>query len=242
MDGHIYQLNEYSDSFKECVRKNLTFARYMEFDCSGTRWEQIVSEGMKAKWRKSNDGLSDIYNPYTAWSAKTIQKPYPEHVKYADIISGRIQVQDYRELMDSPNEIGRRIIDTWNKRVFDAIEEYNDIRTIVLIRSPKMDRVVVFEELTEPYNSSEYTWKFNSKNVLEGYDSNDMRKFSWQPSGTQFRIVSKVPFDKRIILDIPYLGKRDERKIDMFLNNLGYVPYSTARDEAIRLDTIIDEL
>ena len=59
---------------------------------------------------------------------------------------------------------------------------------------------MVFEFETIRYDPECFTWKWNKNNNLEGFSKVETKHcFTWQPHGSQFTIIEKVPRDSLIV-------------------------------------------
>jgi YD repeat-containing protein len=63
-----------------------------------------------------------------------------------------------------------------------------------------LSEVVVFEFDTVRYDMELYKWEWNKNHNLIGIDSRTgEHKFTWQPHGSQFTIIEKVPVKSLLI-------------------------------------------
>lgn len=182
----------------------------------GADWEQIFARCIGAQWVPSNVGLDDVQLQQTAWSAKTVKNKNPFAVKHVRLISGRNSL-DYSFDVENvhtedPNLLGKMILGIWNARITDVRKKFRTTRTVVLIKGDDLSSVSVFEEEALRFLPEEYEWEWNQKGNLEGYlKGTDVKKFTWQPHGSQFTVTTTVP-DGRLKLRIrrPALLDRDE--------------------------------
>ena len=151
-----------------------------------------------------------------AWSAKTVKNKNPFTVKHVRLISGR-NSPDYSFDVENvhtedPDKLGEMILNIWNARITDVRKKFATTRTVVLIKGDDLSTVSVFEEEAQRFLPEDYEWEWNQKGNLEGYDKGtDVKRFTWQPHGSQFTITTKVP-DNRLKLRIkkPPVLDRDE--------------------------------
>lgn len=69
-----------------------------------------------------------------------------------------------------------------------------------MLKSDDLTEVAVFEFDTVRYDPELYHWTWNKRNNLEGYlKFNKEHMFTWQPHGSQFTIIEKVPDDSLVI-------------------------------------------
>ena len=182
----------------------------------GSDWEQIFARCIGAQWTPSNVGLDDVQLHQMAWSAKTVKNKNPFKVKHIRLISGR-NSPDYSFDIENvhtedPNQLGEMILGIWNARITDVRKKFTTTRTVVLIKGDDLSSVSVFEEEAFKYLPEEYEWEWNQRGNLEGYiKGSDVKRFTWQPHGSQFTITTNVP-DNRLKLRIkqPPLLDREE--------------------------------
>ena len=182
----------------------------------GSDWEQIFARCIGATWSPSNVGLDDVQLHQMAWSAKTVKNKNPFTVKHVRLISGR-NSPDYSFDVENvhtedPDKLGEMILNIWNARITDVRKKFATTRTVVLIKGDDLSTVSVFEEEAQRFLPEDYEWEWNQKGNLEGYDKGtDVKRFTWQPHGSQFTITTKVP-DNRLKLRIkkPPVLDRDE--------------------------------
>ena len=182
----------------------------------GSDWEQIFARCIGAQWTPSNVGLDDVQLHQMAWSAKTVKNKNPFKVKHIRLISGR-NSPDYSFDIENvhtedPNQLGEMILGIWNARITDVRKKFATTRTVVLIKGDDLSSVSVFEEEAFKYLPEEYEWEWNQRGNLEGYiKGSDVKRFTWQPHGSQFTITTNVP-DNRLKLRIkqPPLLDREE--------------------------------
>ena len=95
---------------------------------------------------------------------------------------------------EDPAVIGRMILDIWNERVSGVRRIFKFVRTVVLVKAKDFTEYLIFELDTVRYDHELYFFKWNKNNNLEGYEKEtDIHKFTWQPSGSQFTIIEKIP-------------------------------------------------
>lgn len=170
----------------------------------GSEWEQIFAICIGAEWKPSNIGLDDVVLKNTAWGAKSVKAISPSNQKTVRLISGRNSpVYSYGGIIDTnaePNKVGESVLDIWNGRVSAIREKYPSVRTVVLIKSEKLSEVVVFEFETIRYDPEAFEWQWNLRGNLEGVlKGTVLKKFVWQPHGSQFTIIEEVPKNSLII-------------------------------------------
>ncbi|MDD2550545.1 MAG: hypothetical protein PHD00_10680 [Bacteroidales bacterium] len=89
----------------------------------------------------------------------------------------------------------------------------------MLVKSNNLSQVAVFEFDTIRYESELFDFEWNKNGNLEGYIKGTKNKqFVWQPHGSQFTIIEKVP-KETLILKIKQPERLDKKKI---LNAIGF--------------------
>jgi hypothetical protein len=181
----------------------------------GSDWEEIFSRIIGGRWKPSNVGLDDVLLEQTAWSAKTVKDSDPHAADRVRLICGRnspaFSFNQDSILAEKPAKIAEMIISIWNERVSAIRAKYAHLRSVVLIKSDDLLDLAAFEYDTVMYNHSDYQWDWNKNSNLVG-SINDEHKFTWQPSGSQFTIIEKVPAD-RLALQIKAPGLLDREAV-----------------------------
>lgn len=213
-----YPLGQFSAGFAMELGKELIYllATRNPPTLEGSDWEQIFARCVGAQWTPSNVGLDDVQLHQMAWSAKTVKNKNPFKVKHIRLISGR-NSPDYSFDIENvhtedPDRLGEMILGIWNARITDVRKKFATTRTVVLIKGDDLSTVSVFEEESLKFLPEDYEWEWNQKGNLEGYvKGSDVKKFTWQPHGSQFTITTVVP-ENRLKLRIrrPPLLDRDE--------------------------------
>ena len=221
--AQLYPLNKFPSNFSESVAKSIFAVKATslfdgdDVDVSGKLWEEIFAKGIGAR-RESGlaEGLDDVRDvgTSTAWSAKTVKhnltvpiaQAIQEQRAKVQLISGRNDPYfSYRHSVnpkiDAPSFVAEMILEIWNERVRLVKTEFTNLRTVVLVKQPKLSTVAVFEKTTDLYHSTDYTWEWNENSNLVG-SRNGKKCFTWQPHGKQFTIKDvPIPSDS-LILDI----------------------------------------
>jgi hypothetical protein len=112
-----------------------------------------------------------------------------------------------------PNLIGEMVLNIWNERVNGVMAKYDHLRTVVLIKSDDLLELAAFETDTVRYDPGLYDWSWNKNKNLVGHDrATGLKRFTWQPSGSQFTITEEVPKD-RVALRLKQPPPLDRDKI-----------------------------
>lgn len=198
-----YNLNEFPPSFIDTFAREIVYLRATRRSMSleGPDWEQIFANCINAQWKPSNVGLDDIVLDNCCWGAKTVfgTNNIAKQSKVR-LISGRNSPtfsygEDNFMSMD-PTELGRMVLNIWNERVSAVRSIYKVVRTVVLVKSKDYNDYLIFEEDTVRYDPELYTFSWNSRKNLEGFSSDGVHHFTWQPSGSQFTIITAIPSNR----------------------------------------------
>ncbi|MDO8587245.1 MAG: hypothetical protein Q7T82_09415 [Armatimonadota bacterium] len=166
----------------------------------GSDWERIFAESVGANWTPSNIGLDDVRLDNCCWGAKTVKAGKPSLIGRIRLISGRNSLDYSYNQSDSrglsPTEIGTMVLGIYNERVSAVRQRFKHCRTVVLVKSQDLGECAMFEFETLRYEPERYSWEWNPRSNLEGYDEEGHHKFTWQPHGSQFTIVQQVPPDR----------------------------------------------
>lgn len=220
-----FPLNHFSKDFPFIIGKEIIYllASKGKAILEGPEWEAIFATSIGADWRPSNVGLDDVILGNTAWGAKTVKSTRPSMQKKVRLISGRNSpVYSYGDTIDihaEPNLVGKSILDIWNERVSAVREKFQNLRTVVLVKSNDLTEVVVFEFDTIRYDTELFVWEWNKNGNLKGIEkSTAQHRFTWQPHGSQFTIIEEVP-ERSLIIRIKQPSTLDKEKV---LKALGF--------------------
>lgn len=178
-------------------------------------WGDAFADAIGGTHFDSPIGIADIGFNGMGYSMKTVKALNPLTCEKVRLISGRCS-PDYSYGIADPHEdiqkTGRAVLEIWNERINIAREEFNPLRTSILIRSYDMLSYTLFEEDTDRYRVSDYIWEENSNgNLIGRHKVTNEVCFTWQPHGFQFTIHAKVPEDaiKFTIKKPPMMTKND---------------------------------
>lgn len=199
-----FDVNKFPNSLVDTLAKNVVYmmATKQSMSLEGNEWEQIFAECVGADWKPSNVGLDDVVLDNCCWGAKTVfGQGDIEHQDKVRLICGRnavtysFGVDNYSEV--DPNELGKMVLQIWNERVSAVRQVFKFVRTVVLVKSKDYRDYLVFEFDTVRYDPELFYFKWNKRGNLEGYDKQtNQHKFTWQPSGSQFTIIEKIPTER----------------------------------------------
>lgn len=215
----LYPINEFTDEMIVNIGRHFTYLLCTgRKDITGTDWGEAFAEAIGGKHLDSPIGIADVIKDKMAWSMKTVKNSNPSKARSVRLISGRCS-PDYSYGITDPHkdiqETGRAVLGIWNERVNIAQDNYNPVRTTVLIRSNDMLEYCLFEEENHRFRTSDYVWDVNTNGNLIGKNIETGEPcFTWQPHGSQFTIHTKVPQNavKFTIQQPPILQKEDTLK------------------------------
>jgi hypothetical protein len=223
--GAPYPLNKFPKGFAVNLGKEIVYflASRGEPRLEGPDWEKIFASLIGAHWKPSNVGLDDIIYGQTAWGAKTVKNTNPFKAKNVRLISGRNSlVYSFGEKeirKGNPNDLGQKVLAIWNARVAEVKASFKNLRTVVLIKSNDLLELAVYEFQTKEFDPKNYQWTRNKNKNLVGSDIKTKEHiFTWQPHGSQFTIIEKVP-QERLAIRIkkpPKLDKNEALKAIKF--------------------------
>jgi hypothetical protein len=218
-----YPLNDFPKQFGLEVGRQVIYilATKPTPSLEGEEWEEIFAHAIGAEWKPSNVGLDDIVLDNCAWGAKTVYNSRPWTCTNVRLISGRNSpVFSYGGTVSTdhdPVEVGRQVVDIWNARVDSVRAKYKHVRTVVLIKSPDLLKLSVFEFETIRYAPELYDWTWNNRGNLEGH-RDGKHYFTWQPHGSQFTI-KEYPPKQRLCIELKPPGKIPQ---DTLLRAIGF--------------------
>ena len=218
-----YPVNEIPDDLIVKLGGSIIYLLYIgRKDISGSDWGDAFAEAIGGSHLDSPVGIADVVLNKMAWSMKTVKNDNPFNTKTVRLISGRCS-PDYSYGITDPHkdiqETGRAVLGIWNERVNLARDNYNPVRTSVLVRSKDLLSFVLFEEENHRYRTSDYVWEVNNNGNLIGrqIETGEIC-FTWQPHGSQFTIHTHVPENatKFTIRRPPILAKEDILRVINF--------------------------
>lgn len=203
-----YPLNDFGAEFPYMLGREIVYllATKGKGVLEGPEWEEIFAHCIGADWKPSNVGLDDVVLGNTAWGAKSVKSSVKDFrtLNKVRLISGRNSpIYSYGGTIDTsadPNFIGGQVLEIWNERVTSIREKYKNLRTVVLVKSNDLSQVAVFEFDTIRYDPELFEFSWNKNGNLEGYmKGTDDKQFVWQPHGSQFTIIEKVPKNSLVL-------------------------------------------
>ncbi len=96
--------------------------------------------------------------------------------------------------MENVAATGEAVLNVWNDRVNQSLNEHDDLRIVVLMRNMDALQFTIFEYEATRYSPSDYRWEVNRNSNLEGFNvATGTHVFTWQPHGAQFTVKKEVP-------------------------------------------------
>ena len=140
----------------------------------------------------------DVVFEQTAWGAKTVKNARPFDARHIRLICGRNSLDysygDKNVRAMKVGEVGEKVLDIWNARLADVRKKFLHVRTVVLLKGEDLREVSVYEEETCLFEPRKYYWQVNDKGNFEGFEvATGVHRFTWQPHGSQFTVISDVP-------------------------------------------------
>lgn len=221
-----YPINQLPDDLLVRIGGYLVHLLYVgRKDITGSDWGDAFADAIGGTHLDSPVGIADVVLGKMAWSMKTVKNGNPFSARTVRLISGRCS-PDYSYGITDPHKdiqkTGTAVLGIWNERINIAQDNYNPLRTSILIRSNDLLTYCIFEEDSHRYATNEYVWEVNANGNLIGrsIETGDTC-FTWQPHGSQFTIHSKVPTNavKFRIKRPPMLSKEDILNAIHFDNN-----------------------
>lgn len=186
---------------KDSIVKLAGYLVYLQYtgrkDITGDEFGDALAYTLGGEHLASPIGIADVILNKMAWSVKTVKNKNPFTAKSIRLISGRCS-PDYSYGISDPHEdiqkTGRAVLGIWNERVNIAYDEYNPVRTCVLVRNPELNKFTIFEEENHRFATNNYIWELNNNGNLLGKDKmTGEHCFTWQPHGSQFTIITRIP-------------------------------------------------
>ena len=194
----LYPLGEFPKEIVYGISKWLIYNFAVgKSNISGEDWGDIFAKAIDGNHLSSPVGLADVVLEGQAWSVKSVQNPKPHSCKQLRVISGR-NSPDYSYGITDPREdieeTGKAVLGIWNERVNIALDKFDYLRTVILIRNINTLEFTLFEMETHKFIPANYKWSVNKRGNLEGFEiSTGLHRFTWQPHGSQFTIKYTVP-------------------------------------------------
>ena len=194
----LFPINEIPDELIIKIAGYFTYLLYMgRKDITGEDWGDAFAKAIGGNHLDSPIGIADVVYNKIAWSMKTVKSSNPLNTSKVRLISGRCS-PDYSYGITDPHEdieqTGRAVLGIWNERINIALDNYSQVRTMILLRSEDCLKYCLFEKDVHRYPTNDYIWETNKNGNLIGKNANTGKhQFTWQPHGSQFTIHEEVP-------------------------------------------------
>ncbi len=166
-------------------------------DITGDDFGVIFARAISGNHRQKPLGIADVTWNGCAWSVKTVQDGDPFNQKRIRVISGRNSPKYSFKIKDPFANIqvtGNAVLEIWNARVNESLSEHDDLRIFIMVRNMSTLEFTLIETDAPIYVPADYTWKANENENLEGLDAETgEHRFTWQPHGSQFTVIHRVP-------------------------------------------------
>ena len=165
-------------------------------DISGDDFGVIFARAIGGEHKGKPFGIADVTWENCAWSVKTVKSAKPFTQKRVRLISGRNSPIYSADLSDPFADIqatGATVLNVWNDRVDQSLNEHDDLRIFVMIRNMSTQEFTLMEYEAGRYVAQDYEWSLNKSNNFIGHDKRTgEHAFTWQPHGSQFTILRHV--------------------------------------------------
>jgi hypothetical protein len=193
-----YPLGEFPDDM--AIRLARQFVHRLAVghaNITGDDWGEIFATAISGNHRHSPIGVTDVVWNGCSWSVKTVQAAKPFEQPTVRLISGRnspAYSYGISDPLDDLAKTGQAVLNIWNERVNQSLNDHDDLRVVVLVRNMDSLEFALFEYEAGRYSPRDYVWKLNPHRNLEGYEiSTGEHRFTWQPHGSQFTVIRRVP-------------------------------------------------
>ncbi len=194
----LYPINEIPEDIIFKIAGYFAYLLYVgRKDITGNDWGDAFAQAINGTHLDSPVGIADVVIGKMAWSMKTVKNSDPLSATRVRLISGRCS-PDYSYGITDPHidieKTGRAVLGIWNERVNLALDNYNPVRTMILVRSEDCLSFCLYEQEIHRFATNDYEWIVNKNGNLIGLNKSTGRQsFTWQPHGSQFTIHEEIP-------------------------------------------------
>ena len=192
-----YSLGEFPESLAvELGRRIVHRLAVGMADITGDDFGGIFASAISGTHRGKPLGIADVEWNGCAWSVKTVQDKKPFTQNRVRVISGRNSPNYSAEIPNPFADIqatGRAVLGIWNARVDEALQAHDDLRILVIVRNMDNLEFTIFEHEAVRFIPTEFSWALNKKRNFEAQNEMKEHCFTWQPHGSQFTIIHRVP-------------------------------------------------
>lgn len=191
-------------------------------DITGDDFGGIFASAISGDHRQSPLGIADVTWNGCAWSVKTVKDRSPFSQRTIRLISGRNSPVFSSGITDPFTDIqatGRAVLDVWNARLNESLNDHDDLRIFVMIRNMSTLEFTLMEYEAVRYVAAEYTWRRNRRGNIEGFEADGgAHRFTWQPHGSQFTVIHHVPESAYRFRITHTPGTLEERQVLTLIN------------------------
>ena len=191
-----YLLNEFPTLVIQSIAKRIVHLKAVgKSDMSGNEFSRIFADAIGGDNFGKPVGVADVQWNGCAWSVKTVYNKRPHKADKVRLISGRNSPNYSSGISDPLADIqatGQSVLDIYNARIEQARRDHDDIRLVVLVRHMQAQEFLIYERTITPVAVNNYVWHKNRRGNLEAMVG-DRHAFTWQPHGSQFTILERIP-------------------------------------------------
>jgi hypothetical protein len=169
-----YPLGQFPDKILYEIARQLVHRLAVgHSDITGDDFGTIFANAVGGEHRGRPLGVADVEFSDCAWSVKTVKATLPYEEEGVRLISGRNSPDYSLNISDphvNPENTGRAVLAIWNARVNEALDYYNDLRIVVMIRNMATRQYRIFEEEAQRFTVTDFSWSFNKRGNLEGHN------------------------------------------------------------------------
>lgn len=196
--SRLYPLGDFPDDIvMNMARQFVHRLAVGHANITGDDFGEIFAKSISGEHFNNPIGVTDVIWNGCSWSTKTVQAKKPFEQKNVRLISGRNAPGYSYGIYDPLEDIaktGEAVLNIWNERVDQSMNEYDDLRVVVLVRNMDTLHFTLFEYEAIRYIPADYEWRLNRRKNLEGFEKvADAHRFTWQPHGGQFTVIKPVP-------------------------------------------------
>jgi hypothetical protein len=193
-----HQLGQLPHSLAVEIGKHLVHRLAVgQADITGDDFGGIFAKSISGEHRASPLGIADVTWESCAWSVKTVKDNSPFTQTSIRAISGRnspVYSSDIQDPFADVQATGAAVLNVWNARVNESLNQYDDLRIFVLVRNMSTLEFMLMESEAVRFITTEFEWKINARGNFEATDrQHNEHRFTWQPHGSQFTVIHHVP-------------------------------------------------
>lgn len=193
-----YPLNRPTSLVIERICERIVYLKVVGHnDLTGDEWSRMFAEAIDGEDLSSPLGIADVTWHGCAWSVKTVKGNKPLNIgQRLRLICGRnspAYSANIDNVFENLQATGDAVLGVYNSRINESREAHDDLRMVVLVRNMVTREFAIYERPVVPLITGNYQWRLNANRNFEGIDESDNHVFTWQPHGSQFTIVDRLP-------------------------------------------------